>query len=99
MVRSIMAGVDPWGEAGVLTVGTTTCTTDGGTTIPRSASTACSVGRSYCGCSSSRAGCDSGYAVSCPASGGASTTSHDFSTSARPVSWMDVLASVDSMVT
>jgi hypothetical protein len=83
----------PLGWADISTVGATAYTLDGGTTTPRSASTAYSVGWSCYGCGSSRVGRDSGCAASFPLSGGASTTSLDSLTSARPVSWTDVLAS------
>jgi hypothetical protein len=85
-VRSIRAGVDPWGGASVSTTGTTACMMGGGTTAPRSVLTTSSIGRSCCDCGSSHTGCDSGRTTSCPASGGTSTTSFDFSTSAHPTS-------------
>jgi hypothetical protein len=43
-VRSITAGIDPWGRADVSTDGGTACTLDGGTTTPHFASIACSAG-------------------------------------------------------
>jgi hypothetical protein len=69
-VRSIRAGVYPCDGTGVSTAGTTACTMGGGTTAPRSASTPGSAGRSCYSCGSSRAGCDSGCAASCPALAG-----------------------------
>jgi hypothetical protein len=100
MVRSITTGVDPWGRASLLSIGTTACTLGVGMTTPYSASDACSFGWSYCGCGrgSSRTGCGSGCSASFPTSGGASTTSLDSSTSAHPTSWTDVSASMASMV-